>query len=194
MKDRRLLWLLLLGVAAWLALFGDKTPPDSGEVVAPTPNRMQDRPDAARRSATRPAAARHDGQAAQSDLAQSDLEVLPLLARDQLIPAVAKDHQGRDLFAAVDWTPAPPPPPPPARKPAKLPPPTAPPLPFVYLGKKLEAGQWEAYLGRGEELFIARQGVTLAGQYQVQSIGPTTLTLIYLPLKQPQTISIGGAP
>jgi hypothetical protein len=36
----------------------------------------------------------------------------------------------------------------------------APPLPFAYLGKKLEGGQWEVYLGRGEEvLFIVREGM-----------------------------------
>ena len=69
----------------------------------------------------------------------------------------------------------------------------APPIPFVYLGKKLESGQWEVYLGRGEEVFIAREGATLAGSYRVQGITPSALNLLYLPLKQLQTIPIGGA-
>ena len=70
----------------------------------------------------------------------------------------------------------------------------APPLPFVYLGKKLEDGRWEAYLGHGEQVFIVREGMTLAGTYKVRKIAPPTLTLIYLPLQKLQTIPIGGSP
>jgi hypothetical protein len=66
----------------------------------------------------------------------------------------------------------------------------APPVPFVYLGKKLEGGQWEVYLGRGEEVLIVREGMALDGTYQVKSINPPTLTLLYLPLKQSQTIPL----
>ena len=74
-------------------------------------------------------------------------------------------------------------------------------LPRVWLGalgwwrvhtKKFEEGQWEAYLGSGEDVFIAREGMTLAGIYRVRSIQPPTMTLMYLPLKQSQTIAIGG--
>ena len=47
---------------------------------------------------------------------------------------------------------------------------------------------------RQEEVFIVREGMTLERNYRVKAITPSTLTLIYLPLKQSQTISIGGSP
>jgi hypothetical protein len=42
-------------------------------------------------------------------------------------------------------------------------------------------------------VLIVREGMDLDGTYQVKSIKPPTLTLVYLPLKQSQTISIGGS-
>ena len=190
-RRRSILWLLLVA-AAWLALFGDKTPVDapSGEVVQAAAPRTGGRPGA---GASSPAsdAGRPAGSAAEKKTS-TRLEVAALIARAQLIPAVAEEQasrEPRDLFPSLNWLPPPPIP----EKPAKPPPPTAPPLPFVYLGKKLEAGQWEAYLGRGEEVFIVREGMTLTGLYQVQGIRPPTLTLLYLPLQQSQTIPIGGS-
>ena len=112
-----------------------------------------------------------------------------LIPRDELIPETGEGREHPDLFPALSWTPPPPKPPPPA----KPPPPMAPPVPFTFLGKKLEGGQWEVYLGRGEQLLIVREGMKLEGIYQVKNISPPTLTLVYLPLKQSQTISIGGA-
>ncbi|TMQ76113.1 hypothetical protein [Candidatus Accumulibacter phosphatis] len=189
-RRRSILWLLLVA-AAWLALFGDRTPVDApGEVVqAAAPRTGGGRP---RAGASLPAsdAGRPAGSAAEKKTS-TRLEVAALVARAQLIPAAAAEQasrEPRDLFPALSWLPPPPIP----EKPAK-PPPTAPPLPFVYLGKKLEAGQWEAYLGRGEEVFIVREGMTLTGLYRVQEIRPPTLTLLYLPLQQSQTIPIGGS-
>ncbi|MCQ1550836.1 MAG: hypothetical protein NOF05_18970 [Candidatus Accumulibacter phosphatis] len=190
-RRRSILWLLLVA-AAWLALFGDKTPVDapSGEVVQAAAPRTGGRPGA---GASSPAsdAGRPAGSAAEKKTS-TRLEVAALIARAQLIPAVAEEQasrEPRDLFPSLSWLPPPPIP----EKPAKPPPPTAPPLPFVYLGKKLEAGQWEAYFGRGEEVFIVREGMTLTGLYRVQEIRPPTLTLLYLPLQQSQTIPIGGS-
>jgi hypothetical protein len=184
MNRRRLLLGLLLVIAAWLALFGDKTPsdPPGGDVVQPL---------AARRGAgpSTPSAAGRRSRSAEAAGDPATLEVAALIPRDELIPVLAEKAKGRDLFPSSSWAPPPPKP----EKPPKPPPPLAPPLPFVYLGKKFQAGQWEVYLGRGEELFIVRQGMTLAGVYRVQEIMPPTLTLVYLPLKQSQTISIGGS-
>ena len=174
MNARRLLLLALLPVAAWLALFGDKTPPAGSpvEVVAPTSPR---RAPATERTAK----------------AAGKLEIAALIAREQLIPGVDEARESRDLFPSLSWRPPPPPTPATSEK-ARAP--MAPPPPFVYLGNKFEAGQWEAYLGRGEEVFIVREGMTLERNYRVKAITPSTLTLIYLPLKQSQTISIGGSP
>ncbi|MEF8697740.1 MAG: hypothetical protein V5B33_00185 [Candidatus Accumulibacter sp. UW20] len=184
MNRRRLFLGLLLVIAAWLALFADKTPtdPPAGDVVQPLAVRRGAGP------ATPPAAGRRPGSS-EAAADPATLEVAALIPRDELIPVPTDKAKGRDLFPSSNWTPPPPKP----EKPLKPPPPMAPPLPFVYLGKKYQAGQWEVYLGRGEELFIVRQGMTLAGVYRVQEIMPPALTLIYLPLKQSQTISIGGS-
>lgn len=182
-RRRLLLWSLLL-MAGWLALFGDRTPHDAPDVVQ-----------AARRAsgegaaAPAPAASRAVGARTDAAKASAQLEVAALIARDELIATAIDDRVSRDLFPPLSWMPPPPKP----EKPAKAPPPMAPPIPFVYLGKKLESGQWEVYLGRGEEVFIAREGATLAGSYRVQGITPSALNLLYLPLKQLQTIPIGGA-
>ncbi len=188
MNGRRLvLWSLLL-LAGWLALFGDRTPHDapSGEVVQAALPRAGSGAGVAARA---PAATRPVGSGVAASKGSASPEVAALIARDQLIATAIDDRVSRDLFPSLSWLPPPPKP----EKPAKPPPPMAPPIPFVYLGKKLESGQWEVYLSRGEEVFIAREGVTLAGIYRVQGINPSTLTLVYLPLKQSQTIFIGGA-
>lgn len=190
MTRRRLILLLLLAIAAWLALFGDKTPPDpaSEQVVGAVAPRSGGTPAG---SVSSPAArdSRPTIAPAATGRNQARPEVAALIARAQLIPPAAEGQEARDVFPALSWTPPPPKP----EKPARLAP-LAPPLPFVYLGKKQEAGVWEAYLGRGEEVFIVREGMTLEGLYRVQAINPPHLTLIYLPLKQSQTLSIGGAP
>ncbi|MFZ4536463.1 hypothetical protein [Propionivibrio sp.] len=189
MNGRRLLLISLLIVAAYLALFGDKTPTDrpAADVVQASPTRVQaisSTAEAARVPAdSRPAVSRLSARKATSTL-----EVAALIPRDKLIP-IAGDYQAdRDLFPSLSWTP-PPPQPPPAKPTA----PMAPPVPFEYLGKKFEGGHWEAYLGSGEEVRIVREGMSLDGIYQVMSIKPPTLTLMYVPLKQSQTISIGGS-
>ena len=190
MNRRHGVLLGLLVAAAWLALFGDKTPHDTpGSDVVPATATRGERSPARLRA---PAEARPAAMKLAAGQAPASPEVMPLLARDQLIPVVAHDRPGRDLFPALSWQP------PPARaeqpaRPVKPLPPVAPPVPFVYLGKKLESGQWEAYLGQGENVYIARAGMTLGGMYQVEAIDPPTLRLLYLPLKQSQTLSIGGA-
>ena len=191
MNRRQWLLLALLLFAAWLALFADKTPygPVDTDVVEATAPR-------AGSSAGAGVSSRPPGETPRvSDVKDSagkaavQLAVAALIPRDRLIPEHAEQQANRDLFPALTWIPPPPKP----EKPLKPPPPMAPPLPFVYLGKKWEEGQWEAYLGSGEDVFIAREGMTLAGIYKVGSIQPPTMTLIYLPLKQSQTISIGGS-
>jgi hypothetical protein len=184
MKGRRLLLLSLLVVAAYLAFFGDKTPSDksAADVVQTVPEKGFPGKGASAPLESRPAVSR-----LPAGKAPSSLEVAVLIPRDTLIPAAGDNAAPRDLFPALSWTPPTPPTPP-----AEPSPPMAPPVPFVYHGKKFEGGQWEAYLGRGEELLIVREGMTLGNIYKVKSINPT-LTLVYLPLKQSQTIPIGGS-
>jgi hypothetical protein len=155
------LWLPLLGAAAWLALFSDKTPPASEAVV--------------RVAAHAPASMPSPGS-----------EAAPgpnLIPRDQLVPATSTKST-RDLFAARSWTP-----PPPASVVAETV--TAPTLPFTFLGKKFEGDSWEIYLARGDQTLIVKAGAVIDGTYRVDSADPPTLVMTYLPLKQFQTLAIG---
>ena len=67
----------------------------------------------------------------------------------------------------------------------------APALPFTVLGKKLEAGQWEVYLAKGDQTLIVRQGDVIDGLYRVEKVEPPTLNLVYLPLGQSQNMEMG---
>jgi hypothetical protein len=94
------------------------------------------------------------------------------------------------VFGGQNWNP-PPPPPPAELNPPPPPPPTAPPLPFQFLGKAAADGQWEVYLGRGEQTFVVRKGTQIDGSYRVDNIAPPTLTITYLPMNQVQQLNIG---
>lgn len=98
--------------------------------------------------------------------------------------------KGQDAFPSL----LPPPPPKPAQAavPLEPPKPSAPPVPFTVIGKKLEGNVWEVYLARGEQTYIATQGGEVAGEYRVETIGPTQMTLIYLPLNEKQTLQTGA--
>lgn len=75
----------------------------------------------------------------------------------------------------------------------EAPPPQAPPLPFHFLGRHEEAGQTTIFLQHNEQNLVVQVGDTLAGQYKVESLKGTTLSLIYLPLNQLQNLEVGGA-
>jgi hypothetical protein len=167
-----------LVIAGWLAFFADKTP--DTEIAEPV----------ARESASAPLASSPPVlmPTMSSDKAKRPAVIMALRPREELIGGARAETRADALFASQNWTPPPPPPPPPA----PAPPPIAPPLPFTYLGKKVEDGKWEVYLARDNQTYVVREQSTIEGIYQVQSIAPPELTLTYLPLKQLQTISIGG--
>ncbi|CAB1369757.1 hypothetical protein [Denitratisoma oestradiolicum] len=121
----------------------------------------------------------HSGRSSLHAVVRSneDSDILALASRQAAAQSV-------DLFAPKDWTP-PLPPPAPAGAPS------APPLPFMFLGKKLEAEQWQVFLGRDERTYVAVEGDTMDELYRIESIRPPILTLRYLPLQQLQTLSIG---
>lgn len=164
-SSRWKLWGALFAGAAWLAVFGDKAPQDTAAIAKPAGKR-------------RPAV-RAEGAA--SAPVQELLGLVPRMELVRQTPATAVD-----LFSAHSWTPPPLP-----EVAAPAPPPTAPPLPYVYAGKKLEGDQWEVYLARGEAAFIVRQGGSLEGTYVVERIDPPTMTLIYRPLGHKQDLNIG---
>lgn len=171
------LWTALLLVCGWLAVFGDKSPSGASLPAAAT-TAARTEPARAPAPATTPAPA--TGAPARE-------AVLALTPRDTLMPppSGARPGAGRDLFVAQSWAPV--------VKPVVLAPvaPTAPPLPYTYLGKKLENGEWEVYLARGERTLVARLGARLDAEYQVDGVAPPVLTLTYLPLGSTQTLPIG---
>lgn len=174
MTRRWVIWLPLLGISLWLALAGDRSPASeaTGTLAAQT-----QRPDPAEYAPGR------------SIVSDSTAPLLALVPREVLVPKSSGGHGSRrDLFATRSWTPTP--------APQALQPPVpvaAPPLPYTFLGKKLEAGAWEVYLGRGDRTFIAREGLVLEGTYRVTAIAPPTLSVTYLPLEQAQSLAIGDS-
>jgi hypothetical protein len=185
MTRRHFFMAVSVAIAGWLALFGDKTPTaDIAEPVA--------RPSASANIAATAAVTRvaQTGTSIASGKVKPEIVVLALQPRETLVgtgDVLGADGTDR-LFAAQTWTPPPPPP----SKPALPPPPSAPPLPYTYLGKKIEDNQWEAYLARGDQTYIAREQTVIEGTYRVDLIKPPTLSLTYLPLNQVQTVTIGG--
>jgi hypothetical protein len=109
--------------------------------------------------------------------------------------AMARDRNGY-LSSGHDAFPSLLPPPPAApgagMGPVEPPKPVAPPVPFTVIGKKFDGSTWEVYLARGEQTYIASEGAELAGEYRVEAVGPTQLTLIYLPLNEKQTLQTGA--
>lgn len=121
----------------------------------------------------------------------SRIEVLSIRPRVQ---EIADDDRHTRLFASAQ-SPQPP-------KKISLPqtesmaitsaPPQAPPLPFHVLGRYDVAGQAVIFLQHNDQNLVVRVGDTLAGEYKVESLNGTTLTLRYLPLNQPQNLEING--
>lgn len=176
MTMRAILLFAGLVIAVWLVFFRDGEPADGIiKTVARSSVPAADRP--------------IGGATAQAVKTERAPVILALRERETLVdgPTVTTPLEG--LFASQSWAPSLPPPP----RQAPPPPPTAPLLPFTYLGKKNEDGDWEVYLARGEQTYIVRAQSTIDDTYRVESIAPPTMSIIYLPLHQMQTLYIGGA-
>lgn len=98
-----------------------------------------------------------------------------------------------DIFPATNWAPPPPPvveaPPPPP------PQPEAPPLPFRFLGKIEESGRAPVFfLVQGEKVISVKSGQVIDGTYRVGKVDGQQLHFTYLPLKTPQSLTIGSEP
>ena len=71
--------------------------------------------------------------------------------------------------------------------------PSAPPLPFIYLGKITQGGNTELLLMRGEELISIAAGDQIDGQYRVDAISESSVDFTYLPLKMRQSLALPEA-
>jgi hypothetical protein len=87
--------------------------------------------------------------------------------------------------------------PPPARQTAapdaRPAPPTAPPLPFVYVGRVTQDGKTEVYVLRGEELIDVVPGRKIDDEYRVDAISESSISFTYLPLKMRQSLELEEA-
>jgi hypothetical protein len=167
------LWLPLLALALGLTLWGEANTSSSSTVVG-LPSKV---------------AERSISKTSISTASDKSVVALDMLApRNSLISSKPR-ARSVDLFAAGSWSP----PPAPVKPALQLPPPapTAPALPFIYIGKKWEANSWEVFLAKGDQSFIAKEGTVLDTHYRVDKINPPQMSLVYLPLNQTQTLSIG---
>lgn len=103
----------------------------------------------------------------------------------------------QDAFSSISWVPPPPPPLPlPVQLQAPTPPPapTAPPVPFALLGL-IENGsdRPQAFLTRGDTLWIVAQGESIENTYRVESFAAQSIVLTYLPLDIQQTVALAGS-
>lgn len=185
MKTRHLLLGAGFVLAASVAVLGDRTP--STAISEPAkPLSSVTRASASISTGTKPVASNPAPSTVKMDGANAPRNgVLALYERQQLIGRDDPNLPGV-LFAPHSWTPPPPPPP----KPLPPPPPMAPPLPFKYLGKLKEADQWQVFLVRDSSTFIVRLNDVIENQYRVQQINPPSMTLLYLPLNQTQSLTI----
>ena len=178
-------WVVLLLGAAWLAVFGDRTPSTS-EVVREVERSVP--------MAT--GLAPSSSETRQTRTSGESVVLNAPVAREWLYPDRVRERAGRQIFVAGSWTPPPPPPPPPPKPlPAPPPPaPTAPPLPLTFIGKKFEKGQWEVFVSHGERIHVLKVSDVIDGLYRVDNVQPPRMDLTYLPLNQPQQLDIGALP
>lgn len=163
-----------LALVATLAATWFSPPPEGEQVVAPVAS------SAPARSTTKPGPA-PDGQV-------DVLEIRPRAAGgregqdDALFAAVLPEVQsGRGATA-------------PAAAPVAVAavPAAAPAAPFRVLGRFADAQRNVVFLEQRDKNLVVGVGDTIDGQYKVEGISTTTLTLRYLPMDQVQTISLGG--
>ncbi len=89
-----------------------------------------------------------------------------------------------DLFPSQTWTP----PPSPQQETVAV----APPLPFTFGGRYVEAGKTLVFLMEGERVHSVRVGDTINGAYRIDAIEPAAVQLTYLPLNTRQSLPTGS--
>jgi hypothetical protein len=74
-----------------------------------------------------------------------------------------------------------------------VPPPSAPPLPFVYMGKLLSKDARAVFLTQGERNLIVHEGDVIDAIYRVDKLSDAGLTFIHLPTGIQQNLPFGEA-
>lgn len=99
----------------------------------------------------------------------------------------------RNVFTSKSWYVPPPPPPPPPPRVVVVAPPTAPPLPFTFLGRYVDAGAPTFFLVKGDRVLTVKVGDVIEGIYRVDGVVGSSLGLTYLPLNIKQQLDMGNA-
>ena len=121
------------------------------------------------------------------------MPVVPAAARPAALgtqlPVREPMGRGRgDLFATRSWAP---PPPKLQAEPAALPaPPAPPPNPYRFAGTLLQGGKRSVFLLLGDRLVEAKEGEMLEQNFRVQSVTADAVTLVYVPLEAPVTMTL----
>jgi hypothetical protein len=176
MKRRHGLMGIALAASAWLAFFSD--PGAEIDIVEPVTRAPHSTPAASIASSAK---RMNTGTPSKG----GELTILALQPRDNLIKRTVPDRNQSALFGSHDWTP--PPPSPVIAAPSA---PAAPPLPFKYLGKAKETDQWQVFLSKGDVTLMVKEEDVIDSLYRVQSITPPSMTLLYLPLSETQSLTI----
>ena len=130
----------------------------------------------------------------------SAVQARPQASSSNVGAGLARDEAAspsRDLFPSQQWTPAQTlatvSEQPVLSAPAPIAP-SAPALPFQFIGRMGERDDLQIFLQSGEKLYVVRQGDVIDDTYRLDRVSATELSLVYLPLHQPQTLSVGSAP
>ena len=122
----------------------------------------------------------------------------PLATVGAGLPAMRPAQPSRDLFPRQQWTPvqtlASVSEQPVLATPVAVAAPTAPALPFQFVGRLGERDDLQVFLQNGEKLYVVRQGDVIDATYRLDRVSANELDLVYLPLHQSQTLSVGSAP
>lgn len=99
------------------------------------------------------------------------------------------------------WQPPPPPPAPPAPPPAAAappPPPMAPPMPYQMIGRVVEGEGAKAVevalLAGPTKALSVKRGDVIDGQWRVEQVSPSGVSLTWLPARLPQNIVFKAVP
>jgi len=98
--------------------------------------------------------------------------------------------QASRLFQSKSWYKAPPPPPSPSRQSISLTPPapSAPPLPFIFIGRMIDGNEVTLFLEKNDKHYAVKVNDVVEGVYQVDAISDNDADLTYIPMKISQKL------
>lgn len=159
------LGLMLTGSLALASLVRDEPP--STEVVLPAPRASN---------------------ISSSDDRPADLPALQLdkLARGEIADPEHNPFAGKSWFVSRSLPPV-------ISTLKEVERPSTPSVPFRYMGRiQEEGGRPVVFFTQGSQAYAVSEGEDIDDSYHLESVSPTKLELVYLPLKTKQTLNVGS--